>query len=358
MHYSVTDLARHVQATVHGDSQFLIKTLASLESATSQDISFVNGEKYLAEAKASQASVLIVPSELVDALKSDFILLEVKSPYLAFAQLTHVFDKKPSFSGIATSAKIHPSAKIGKNVAIGQYVVIDQDVTIQDDSVIFPYCYIGANVTIGQSTYIESHVSLLHESIIGSHVRIHANTSIGGEGFGFAPYSGRWHRIAQVGRVRIGDHVRIGSNCSIDRGALDDTVIDEGVILDNLVQIAHNVHIGKHTAIAANSAIAGSTKIGQHCILGGCCAVAGHLTIADHVQLTGMSMVTKSIHQAGTYSSGTGLLENMSWKKAVIGLRQLSQTPVNKIIQQLKHLQDRIDQLELSQSSVKKSDHE
>jgi UDP-3-O-[3-hydroxymyristoyl] glucosamine N-acyltransferase len=355
---SVAEISRHVQGIVHGDSHFIVDHLKSLENAGVTDISFVNGDKYLAQALASKAGVLIVPQALVEQLIPHYIVIEVTSPYLAFAQLTHLFAPPVSISGIAETAKIHETAKIGENVRIGDYAVIGEHVEIGDNSIIFPHVHIDSNVTIGQFAYIESHVTIFAETHVGDHVRIHANTSIGSEGFGFAPYQGRWHRIAQIGRVRIGNNVRIGSNCSVDRGALDDTVIDDGVIIDNLVQIAHNVQIGKHTAIAANTAIAGSTIIGQHCILGGCCAVAGHLTIADHVQFTGMSMVTKSVSQSGTYSSGTGLLENSAWKRAVIGLRQLSETPVSKIVKQLNNLHSRIEQLELSKPFVKPSNDE
>ncbi len=358
MSFNLVDISRHVQGIVHGDSVFKVEKLQSLENATASDISFVNGEKYLAQAKASNAGVLIVPENLVDQLKAQCFLIEVQSPYLAFAQLTHFFAKPVTFTGIAETARIHPSAKIGQHVSIGDFVVIGANVTIGDDSVIFPHVFIDDGVTIGQSAYIESQASILGNAVLGHHVRVHANTSIGTEGFGFAPYQGQWHRIAQIGSVRIGNHVRIGSNCSIDRGALDDTVIDDGVIIDNLVQIAHNVQIGKHTAIAAKCGIAGSTKIGQHCVIGGASGISGHLEIADHVQLTAMSMVTKSIRQEGVYSSGTSQLENSAWKKAVIGFRQLSEMPVSKIIKQLNSLQDRIEQLELSKYVVKNSDDE
>lgn len=353
MSFSVANIARHVHGIVHGADDFLVEKLKSLENAGEKDIAFVNGEKYLQQAKLSHAGVLIVSSSLVEQLKHQAILLEVESPYLAFAQLTHFFEKKHAASGIASSAKIHSSAKIGKNVTIGEFTIIGENSVIGDNAVLYPHIFIDANVTIGQSAYIESHVSILAETQIGDNVRIHANSCIGTEGFGFAPYQGRWHRIAQLGRVHIGHQVRIGSNCNVDRGALDDTVIDDGVILDNLIQIAHNVRIGKHTAIAAKTVIAGSTTIGEHCVIGGASAIAGHLEIADHVQLTGMSMVTKSITQAGTYSSGTGLFENLAWRKAVIGLRQLSEMPINKIVKQLNSLQNRIEQLELSKPFVK-----
>lgn len=356
MSFTVAELNRHVQGTVHGDSQFIVRQLKSLEKAMPDDISFVNGEKYLAVAQASNAGVLIVPTTLVEKLQGQCIVIEVASPYLAFAQLTHLFADLPSITGIATTARIHPDAKIGENVQIGDFVVIGEQAQIGDNSIIYPHTFIDAHANIGHSAYIESHVSILGAVQIGHHVRIHANTCIGAEGFGFAPYQGQWHRIAQIGNVRIGHHVRIGSNCSVDRGALDDTVIEDGVIIDNLVQIAHNVQIGQHTAIAAKSAIAGSSKIGQHCILGGGCGVAGHLEIADHVQLTAFSMVTKSITHAGSYSSGTGLMENSAWKKAVIGLRQLSETPINRLVKQLSQLQQRIERLELLPPAVKNPD--
>lgn len=356
MSFTLAQIARHVQGIVHGDDVFTVQQLKSLSQAGKQDIAFVNGEKYLAQARQSQAGVLIVPSDLVAAFKDQCHLIEVASPYFAFAVLTHFFEKKPTIQGIAATASIHPSAKIGNNVAIGDFAVIEEHAVIGDNSVIFPHVHIGANVTIGQSAYIESHVTILAQSQIGNDARIHANTSIGGEGFGFAPYQGQWHRIVQLGSVRIGNRVRIGSNCSIDRGALDDTVIDDGVIIDNLVQIAHNVQIGSHTAIAAKCGIAGSSKIGQHCIIGGATGIAGHIEIADHVQLTGMSMVTKSIQHAGTYSSGTGQMENQLWKRAVIGFRHLAETPLNRLVKQLQQLQHRIEQLELNQSQKHSED--
>lgn len=358
MSYSLNDIMRHIQGTVYGDVQFQVEQLKSLEQATAQDIAFVNGEKYLAQAKASKAGVLIVPSILVDQLKSQCIVVETDSPYLAFAQLTHIFAQIPSLSGIAETAQIHPTAQIAEDVAIGDFVVIGAGAVIGPKSRIYPHSYIADGVQIGARAYIESHVSISVDTLIGDDVRIHANTVIGSEGFGFAPYQGQWHRIAQIGGVRIGNKVRIGSNCSIDRGALDHTIIADGVILDNLIQIAHNVQIGRHTAIAAKSAIAGSTKIGEHCIIGGATGISGHLVIGDHVTFTAMSMVTKSISQSGTYSSGTSQLENTAWKKAVVGFRQLSDISLSRLLKQVNSLQNRIEQLELSKHFVKNFDDE
>lgn len=345
MAFQISDIAQLIGASVYGEQSQVVQ-LKSLSQATPADISFMNGDKYLEQALASKAGVMIAPHHLVEKLTPQFTVLAVDSPYLAFAQLTHRFEMPIAFAGISDTARIAPTAKIGQNVVIGDYVVIGEHSCIGDNTVIYPHSFLDANVMIGQSCMIQSHVSILAGTQLGDRVRIHANTSIGAEGFGFAPYQGKWHRIAQLGKVRIGNDVRIGSNCSIDCGALDDTVIDDGVILDNLIQIAHNVQIGKNTAIAAKTAIAGSTKIGANCIIGGASAIAGHLQIADGVTLTGMSMITKSISQAGTYSSGTGQLENSAWRKAVVGLRQLSQTPIQQLIKQIEQLKTRLDKLE------------
>lgn len=170
---------------------------------------------------------------------------------------------------------------------------------------------------VGKDCFIDAHVTITGAAKLKDRVRIHANTVIGTEGFGFAPYQSKWHRIAQLGSVRIGNDVRIGSNCSIDRGALDDTILADGVIIDNLVQIAHNVQIGENTAIAANCGIAGSAKIGKNCIMGGASGVVGHLEITDNVTLTAMSMVTKIFLSLERILLAWGCL------KIVIGKRQL-----------------------------------
>ena len=225
-------------------------------------------------------------------------------------------------------------------------MVVGENCVVGDKTIIQSHSKIDDFVEIGKECFIDSHVTITGEAKIADRVRIHANTVIGSEGFGFAPYQGKWHRIAQLGSVQIGNAVRIGSNCSIDRGALDDTILEHGVIIDNLVQIAHNVKVGANTAIAAKCGIAGSTIIGKNCILAGACGVSGHLSIADNVTLTGMSMVTKSISEPGTYSSGTGALPNAQWKRAVIRFRQLADVPLTQLQKRLDHMQTQIESLE------------
>ena len=345
--FHLDQLAQLVQGRSIGQSNLPLIGLASLSQASSQHISFVNADKYIDDAIQSKAGALIVTADMQAKLSSthqNFIV--VANPYLAFAMLTHVFERKVSKRGIEFTAQIDPSAIVADDAYIGHYVVIGEHVVIGANTIVQSHAKIDDFVEIGSDCFIDSHVTLTGESKIGNRVRIHANTVIGSEGFGFAPYQGKWNRIAQLGSVLIGDDVRIGSNCSVDRGALDDTIIENGVIIDNLVQIAHNVKIGAHSAFAAKSAVAGSTTIGKNCIIGGATGISGHLNIVDNVTLTGMSMVTNNISEAGTYSSGMGLLENQKWKRTVVRLRQLADVPLTKLSKKMDDMQSKIDSIE------------
>ncbi|MBF7682484.1 UDP-3-O-(3-hydroxymyristoyl)glucosamine N-acyltransferase [Acinetobacter sp. B5B] len=345
-HYKLLDIAHLVKGELSGQEDFIVTGLASLDAANESQISFVNGHKYLSQASVSNAGILIITSDLQQELPQFKQFIIVDNPYLAFAQLTHAFEIKDTRLGIEDTAKIHSSAVIADTAYIGHYAVIGENCVIGDGTRIQSHVKIDRGVEIGKNCFIDSHATITGFSKIGNHVRIHANTVIGGEGFGFAPYQGKWHRIAQLGSVKIGNHVRIGSNCSIDRGALDDTILADGVVIDNLVQIAHNVHIGENTAIAANTGIAGSTVIGKNCVLAGACGISGHLKITDNVTLTGMSMVTKNILDPGVHSSGTGSFESKQWRKMVVGLRQLADVPLTKLVKRLDHIQTQIESIE------------
>lgn len=348
---SLGQIAKQLNAQLIGDPDIRITGLASLQHAKSCDLAFLSNSRYGAQLQHTNAGAVIVRAEDIGAYTG--AALVVLNPYAAYAGLTHLFDQTPKPSlGIHPTAVIAASASIDPTASIGAYVVIEDHVIIEQEVILESHVCIAKGSVIGKQSWLDKHVTIQHHCQLGERVRVHAGTVIGGDGFGFAPYQGQWHRIAQLGGVRIGNDVRIGANCSIDRGALDDTVIGNGVIIDNLVQIAHNVQVGDYTAIAANTGIAGSAVIGKHCIIGGASAIAGHLSICDYVQLTGRAMITKSISQAGTYSSGTSFLENNKWKKAVIGFRQLAETPVNKLIKQIEHLQARVEQVE-SRSSFK-----
>ncbi|WP_353140648.1 UDP-3-O-(3-hydroxymyristoyl)glucosamine N-acyltransferase [Acinetobacter pragensis] len=344
--FSLEKLAHLVQGECVGQHDLQLSGLASLEHAESRHLAFVNADKYIDSAEQSNAGALIVTDALKQHIKSKQNFIIVSNPYLAFAILTHVFEKKHTKIGIESTAQIDPSAIISDSAYIGHYAVIGAHCVVGDGTVIQSHCKIDDDVEIGKQCFIDSHVTLTGQSKLGDRVRIHANTVIGGEGFGFAPYQGKWHRIAQLGSVRIGNDVRIGSNCSIDRGALDDTILEDGVILDNLVQIAHNVKVGANTAMAAKCGIAGSTTIGKNCIFAGAVGVVGHINIADNVTVTGMSMVTKSISEAGSYSSGTPMLESLHWKRAAVRFKQLADVPLTQLMKKLDHMQSQVESLE------------
>lgn len=302
-------------------------SVGSLTTADHEQLSFLADPHYISSLASSQAGAVLVTAEYQDQVPSTAMALVVANPYLAYAGASQLFACQSLSSGIHPSAVISESAVIGEKVNIGPFCVIGDHVQIGTRSSIDAHVVIEADSEIGHDCVIKSHVVIGHGSVIGHHVRLHANASIGSEGFGFAPTrdpsTTGWERIAQLGRVVIGDHVRIGSQTCIDRGAIDDTVIGNHVIIDNLVQIGHNVCIGDGTAIAAQTGIAGSTMIGKRCIIGGDVGITGHIEIADDVTLSGMTMVTKSIKKAGSYSSGTVAMPTTEWRRAAVRFRKL-----------------------------------
>lgn len=348
------EIAQRISAQLIGNPDISIQGLASLQNAKPFHLAFLSNSRYNNQLATCQAGAVIIRAEnQVAEYKGAYLI--VSNPYAAYALLSVLFDQTP-----IPPVMIHPtaiiasSAQVHNTASIGAYVVIEDDVVIGAHSMIESHSVIAKGVQIGTHCWINKQVTIQHHCVLGDRVRIHAGTVIGGDGFGFAPYQGKWHRIAQLGRVVIGNDVRIGGNCAVDRGALDDTTIGDNVIIDNLVQIAHNVKIGEGTAIAGNVGIAGSSVIGKRCIIGGASGIVGHLSICDDVQLTGMSMITKSITQPGTYSSGTSFAENSQWKKMVVRLRQLADVPIMQLSKQIQHLQERIEQVEsrsVSQSS-------
>ncbi len=306
-----------------------INKISSLPTADKQSLSFLAQDKYLSQLADSQVGVILITQDKLAYLadKKDCIALVVQSPYLAYASCSQLFDKAIQ-PNIHPTAIIDKTAKIGENVSIGAYSIIGANTQIGNNSIIENNVAIADNCQIGANAIIKSNVVIAEQSQLGESVRIHSGASIGSEGFGFAPTANPaeqgWERIAQLGRVIIGNHVRIGANTTIDRGAISDTIIADNVIIDNLVQIAHNVQIGAGTAIASKTGIAGSTKIGKNCIIGGAVGIVGHLEICDNVTITGMSMVSKSITKSGSYSSGMTAIESPTWRRAVVKLRKLA----------------------------------
>lgn len=304
-----------------------VSRVADLSVAQADDVAFLSNPKYKQALSHSQAGVVLISQKFADELpKTPTVFVVVKDAYLAHASISTLFAYQSNNTGIHPTAIIADSAKIGDNVSIGAYSIIGERTIIGSNSIIKNHVVIEDDVEIGEGCYIDSHVFIAHHSQLGFDVRLHSHASIGAEGFGFAPKAGKptiaWQRIAQLGRVIVGQRVRIGANTCIDRGAVGDTVIGDDVIIDNLVQIAHNVCIGAGTAIAAKVGIAGSTIIGKNCVVGGAVGIAGHLSIADGVTLTGMTMVINDIKQAGVYSSGTVAMPSMQWRRAAVKFRQ------------------------------------
>ncbi len=310
-----------------GDLNYIINNVSELATADSHCLSFIEQDKYLQDLQTTSAGVVLIKQANIEYLPKGVIALVVSSPYLAYACCSQLFDKPVTATIIHPTAIIDPTATIGNNVSIGAYSVIGADSVIGDNSVIASHVQIDNKVTIGANAVIKSHVSIAEECQLGNNVRIHSGAVIGSEGFGFAPTTNPakdgWQRIAQLGRVIIGDNVRIGANTTIDRGAINDTIIGDNVILDNLIQVAHNVQIGNGTAIAAKTGIAGSAIIGQNCIIGGAVGIAGHLRICDNVTITAMSFISKSIDKQGSYSSAIPAVPSAKWRRTVAKIRQL-----------------------------------
>lgn len=326
---TLTDLCRRINARlVRGDPNRAVTALASLAAASADDLSFLAFANNRAAAQQTRAAAVVTSAEFASAVPATAALLEVDDPYLAYSVLAAWIDSElrarlDPAQGVHASAQIDPSARIGERVGIGALVVVGANAHIGDDCRLGAGTVIGPGSRIGAGSRLAAHVTVTHDCRIGARAIIHSGTVIGSDGFGFAPKGGGWTKIPQLGQVLIGDDVEIGANCSIDRGALDPTVIGDGCKLDNLIQIAHNVRIGKDTAIAGCVGIAGSAVIGARCRIGGSAGILGHLEICDDVTISAMSLVTRSIRQAGFYTGVYPLQDNAQWEKTAATLKQL-----------------------------------
>jgi UDP-3-O-[3-hydroxymyristoyl] glucosamine N-acyltransferase len=266
------------------------------------------------------------------------------NPYLVYARASGLLFPQPE-----VVAGIHPSAVVATDVVcpdtayIGPMAVLAEGVVLGEGVFVGPGCVIGAGCRIGSQSRLEASVTLAEGVTLGERVRIHPGTVIGGDGFGFANDNGRWVKVPQLGSVEIGHDVEIGANTCIDRGSLRNTVIGDGVKLDNLIMIAHNVEVGAHTAMAANTGISGSTKIGRYCTLAGAVGLVGHIELADHVHVTGMTMVTRSLKEAGVYSGNVPAEPNRSWQRNMVHLRHL-----DELVKRVAELESRLEELSAS----------
>ncbi len=324
MSHTLKQLAAIVDGTISGDEQVVIERVAPIESANTGAISFISSQKFAKYLSSTQASAVIIPETLQAECPRAAII--VKNPRAAYARITQLLypPLKPdggihATAVIADSAKVDPSASIAAHVFIGSNSVIGKNVVIEAS------CSISDNVVIADHTHLHANVSVYHDCKIGEHCIIHSSTVIGADGFGFEPENGEWLKIPQVGAVVIGNHVEIGACSTVDRGAVNDTIIEDGVKLDNHIQIAHNVHVGAHTVMSNGVGVAGSTKIGKHCLIGGMTGIKDHIEIVDNVMVTAMSLVSKSLTKAGSYSSNTPIDDTRTWRRNTARFRQLDE---------------------------------
>jgi UDP-3-O-[3-hydroxymyristoyl] glucosamine N-acyltransferase len=334
------ELAQAIGAELRGDPEMLISGVGTLQHAEAGQLSFLSNPGYRRYLKSTQASAVVLSPE--DAEHCAVAALILDNPYLGYARAAALLSPPPAFTpGVHPSAVVSTSVHIDPSVHIGACAVVGEDTQIGAEAYIGPGCVIESGCRIGRGSRLVARVTLCRDTQIGERCLIHPGAVLGADGFGLANDNGRWEKVPQLGCVRIGNDVEIGANTTIDRGALEDTVLYDGVKLDNQIQIAHNVEIGEHTAMAGCSAVAGSTKIGRHCTVGGLTGVVGHLTIGDNVHFSAATLVTRSLESPGYYSGGLPAMENGEWRKAVARIRRLE-----VLNQELKALKKRVRVLE------------
>jgi UDP-3-O-[3-hydroxymyristoyl] glucosamine N-acyltransferase len=303
--YSLAELAQRLGVTVTGDARRTVSGLASLAQAGPSDLSFYNDPRYLAALEATRAGAVILSSDAAGHSPVDCLLAD--DPYLAFARASALFAP-------ARTATIHPAATVEPDAVLGDSVSVGAG------------AYIGSGAVVGAHSVIHPNAVIYSGVTLGEHCTVHSGAVLGADGFGFARGPDGWEKIHQHGGLRVGDRVEIGAGTTVDRGTLDDTVIGDGVIIDNQVQVAHNCRIGRNTAIAACCGIAGGTVIGAGCTLAGGVGIVGHVVLCDGVHVTGMTMVTHSITEPGSYSSGTRMTRTGEWRRNAVRLSQLDAT--------------------------------
>ncbi len=330
MQARIGELQRLLGAELIGNPDLTVARIAPLETAGADAISFLANPRYQSQLLGTQAGCVIVGPAMRELAAARGAVLVCADPYLAYARLSQWWAqqaRRPAEVGIHRSAVVEEGAAIAATATIAAFAYIGRGARVEAAAVVGAHSHVGDDAVVGARTLLKARVTLLEACRIGQRGIVHSGAVIGADGFGFAPtgadQGGRYEKIEQLGGVQIGDDVEIGANTCIDRGALEDTVIEDGVKLDNLVQIGHNVRVGAHTAFAGCVGVAGSARIGRHCTAGGGAIILGHLLIADHVHITAATVVSRSIRQAGQYSGMFPFDDNASWEKNAATLRQL-----------------------------------
>jgi len=320
--FSLGELAVRFGLKLRGEPGLKVRAVATLSHADSGALSFLANSRYRKQLESTRATaVLVAPA---DEAHCPVAALIDPNPYLAYARIASLLHPEVNTpAGIHPTAVVASGARVADSASIGPLAVIEEGAEIGERVFVGPGCIVQRGARVGADSKLLSRVTLYAGVSLGKRCVLHAGAVVGADGFGFALDGGTWVKVPQVGSVQIGDDVEIGANTTIDRGAIDDTVVANGVKLDNQIQVGHNVVIGAHTAIAGCTGISGSTVIGQRCMIGGMVGFAGHLTIADDVVVTGCSLVSASIKKPGSYSSGMPAVETRLWRRMVAHLRRL-----------------------------------
>ena len=319
-------LATEFDARLIGDAELPIQRLSTLEQAGSHDLTFLSHPKYIAKLPQSLAGCVVAGLAAEDAAIRRGACIIVGDPYRYFARVTQIWKQHHSIqppAAIHSAAFVDPLASVASGASIAAFACIGPGAVIATGARIAEHCVIGRNASVGAGSQLSAHVTVGDDCHIGERCIVHSGVVIGADGFGFAPYQGRWEKIEQLGGVSIGNDVEIGANTCIDRGALTDTVIEDGVKLDNLIQIGHNVRVGRNTAMAGCVGVAGSATIGEHCTIGGGAIILGHLTLGAHVNISAATLVSKSILKPGHYTGIFPVDDNASWERNAASLKQL-----------------------------------
>ncbi len=319
--YRLAQIVERFGGELIGNPQTPISQVATLENAGAQHIGFLTRGKYRKQLAGTRAGAVILGQ--ADRELTQLPRIVCDDPYLYFAKVSSLLNPQPPVKpGVHRTAVVERGTRVPASASVGAGAYIGRGVKLGQGVVIGAGCCLGDAVEIGAASRLQARVTVYPGCRLGQRVLVHSGVVIGADGFGIALDGGVWRKIPQIGGVAIGDDVEIGANTCIDRGAIEDTVVEEGVKLDNLIQIGHNVRIGAHTAIAGCTGIAGSTRIGKHCMIGGAASIVGHLDIADHVIIHAAAVVTKSIRKAGTYS-GHPAEDSRNWARHVASLRHL-----------------------------------
>ena len=320
--FTLREIVARLGGEAVGEVAAPLTGVATLDSAGPWEIAFLANPKYRGRLASTKAGAVILGPGDRDAATMPRIVAD--NPYAYYARTVALFHPAPvATPGIHPFAQVDASANVDAGAEIAAFAVVGAGASIGKGAVVGPHSVVGNAASIGAGTRLHPHVTIYDGCTIGMRCILHSGVVIGADGFGMARDAGRWVKIPQVGAVRIADDVEIGANTTIDRGALDDTVIEEGVKLDNQIQIGHNCVIGAHTVIAGCTGISGSVTVGRDCMIGGGVGLVGHITICDKVTISGFSLITKSITEPGTYTSGLPFMPHAEWLRNAVHLRRL-----------------------------------